>query len=265
MKTIALLLFLFSSEAFAQFIPILQPPTQPAQPPATSAGQPAQTGSAILVYPFAYIVPNPAIVVYQNAYSVGLTHDQIEAVKGYGVNAGYGQDFSGISIEYYDADCVDCGGRVTGDIASTFGESTAVGVRLSDRLVSLGFLFNTMGIHQVGLVAEVNDIQGQDNRITSYGLGYAFNPGVYSLSLDITKQDFRNSTGVSNNVLMLAPGAMLFVEEFNFSVNDRITMEGNTKVAEETWWGIGLGTKAFQLAAYSNFNHVYSFAATAFF
>lgn len=262
--TVLLLGLLYAYSSPAQLLPgLLSPPPSAAPAPSATPAIPAPIFSN-LNFPTAYVVENPAFMVYQEGARVSLLYDRVEEVQGYGAEVGYGQDMAGFGLEYYDADCDGCNGKLKADFALTLAD-TGIGLRVGEDIYGAGLLFNVPGRHRFGLAYEVSEGGGSGNRIDSYGAGYYFIDPAFILSLDLSRQEFENPA-FNDDILVVAPGVLFFVgENWQLSASDRISFDDGRKVDDDVWLGLGWGNPAFYLAAYSNFQNATSASASFFF
>ena len=212
-----------------------------------------------------YTHESPVGVVYQSSWRLTGEYDadtdgnsKNTGRAGYGAELGYGKAGSaGLAAGYYTRDCDGCGGRVAGSAAVVAG-GTGVGVRVQKDLYTAALLFNPAGRHRLGLIAEVNGDNGSGNDLKSYGAGYSYVGGNWTLTVDASKRDYENHATYGKR-LLVTPGLMVRASFLHLSVNDKITLQNhengtNKKDTDHSLWvGVGIGGQDWHLAAYGNY------------
>jgi hypothetical protein len=133
--------------------------------------------------------------------------ESTDDLGGVGAELGVGNGRYGMAVGYYERDCDTCEEAVAGALGALSG-GFGFGLRFAEEIYSTGLLFNPNGEHRVGLVADFNDPNGDDNNITSFGAGYSYVSQGFTFSLDASKSDYENETE-NDDVVLLSPGLMV--------------------------------------------------------
>jgi hypothetical protein len=193
---------------------------------------------------------NPAGVAYQNSIRLSGHFDfgdhdddsSTDDIDGFGGEFGVGNGQYGFALGYYERDCDTCEEEVAGALGAFFG-GFGIGLRFEEELYSAGIFLNPTGQHRLGAVVDLNDPDGEDNNITSYGVGYAFVHQGFTFSLDASKRDYETPT-TNEDMIMVSPGLMVRIDKFALSVthDSYIEEDEGAEVEDNTWWGFGYGS-----------------------
>ncbi|MCB0407450.1 MAG: hypothetical protein KDD34_04540 [Bdellovibrionales bacterium] len=241
---------------------------------AVSQGISSPSITSNINYSNGYTKENPSGVAYQDAYRLSLQFDtgdnddnsNTPDVDGTGVEAGVGNGSYGLAVGYYDRDCNGCDSTVAGALGAFFG-NFGLGIRFEEEIYSMGFLINPKGTHRIGLAADLNDPSGNDNNITSYGLGYSYVNPNFTFSVDASKRDYENSS-VNDDVILVSPGLSVRVKMIGLTVTHDSYMNepDNSNLDDETWWGVGVGEGSqWHVAIYNDFVNQWTFVGSLFF
>jgi len=206
-------------------------------------------------------IENPTGVMYQEGLRLtgqylpkGTgSNTNTRTYNGYGAELGYGGRSWGIAAGSFKDDCTTCKETYSGAAALEVANSFAFGVRFQDHVYGLGGVFNSAGKFRVGFTAELNDPDGVNNNVTSYGLGMALVENDYTLAFDASTLSYEN--GTPYKIIHLTPGANLHVGMLQISANYRMYLNDEANIYKsdnKLWFGLGLGENSWHLAYYSN-------------
>ncbi len=216
-----------------------------------------------------YTAENPTGTLYQSGVRLTAEYDSNDTNRAYGAELGYGSGDWGIAAGHRKSECTNCTG-VTSAAGSINFSDVGIGLRASEKLYSLGLLFNVFGANRFGLMGESNSSGGSGNGITSYGLGYSHVGEHFTFSIDASTRSFENK-GISDSRTQVTPGIMFHTDIFQVSINDKITLNKDKNNAahddrDHDWWfGLGLGGDRGHLAFYADYVNEFAFAGSLFF
>ncbi len=235
---------------------------------AQGISSPSSTSS--INYSNGFTFENPVGIIYQKEIWVSALYDTGESstssnTTGYGAELGIGNGTYGVGVGYYKS-CDACTESVTGALGIELGDF-GIGFRFRNRVYSVGFLLSPNGTHRIGLLAEFQDPEGENNNLSALGVGYSLVSSQFTLSLDASKLDFENSA-LSDDVILVTPGIALRFDflavtvSYDLYVND----EANANRNDDLWWGIGIGRgESWHVAVYNDYVNKWSVVGTLFF
>ena len=222
-----------------------------------------------------YTHESPVGTIYQHSWRVTGEYDTHNdknngGPAGYGGELGYGTGTAGAALGYYTRDCDNCKGRFAGSAAAALS-TVGVGLRYEENLYTGSLLFNPMGNHRFGLIAEFNNGNTDGNSIKSYGAGYSYVASQWTFTVDASKHEYENKSTYGDRVLV-TPGLMVRADFLQLSLNDKITLHnretstsGDNDTRQDLWFGIGVGGAAWHLVGYVNYVNDYALALSFFF
>ncbi len=235
---------------------------------AVGQGVSSPTSTSTVNFSSGYTAENPIGTVYQKDVRLTGEYDK-NGTDGYGVELGYGNGSWGAAAGHRKRDCEDCDGRSAGAVGLTISDF-GLGFRFEEDLSTIGLLFNPKGTHRLGIIAQVTEVEGDNNNLTAYALGYAYVSGDFTFALDASKLDYEDDSVLTDN-LIITPGIGLRSGKLQVSVNDRITIYKNdpdttsdNETKHDFWFGVGLGGDRFHLALYSDYVNELSLALSFF-
>lgn len=236
---------------------------------AVGQGISSPTSTSTINFSSGYTTENPMGTIYQNGFRLTGEYDSNDTTKTYGAEVGYGQGKWGVAVGHRKPDCNDCKGTTSGAVGLDIS-GVGVGFRFGENLSAAALLFNPHGQHRVGVMAELNTTAGSGSNVTAYGLGYSYVASQFTFSIDASARSFENKT-IKDDRIQVTPGIMLRADIFQFTVNDKITLNKDKDNAtqddrdHDVWFGAGLGGDKWHVAAYSKYVNDFAVAATLFF
>ena len=224
-----------------------------------------------------YTHENPLGTIYQNSFRVTGEYDTSNEndsngnrSSGSGAELGYGTGHAGVAAGYYKRNCTGCDGRWAGS-AGVAGNAIGAGLRYEKDILTVGVLFNPLGLHRFGLIAETNDSQGSGAKITTYGAGYAHVANDWTFAIDGSKRNYENSSTYADRIL-LTPGVSVRADFLQITLNDKITLRdrdndlvSDERTKHEVWFGVGGGGDSWHLVGYSKYVSDVALALSFFF
>jgi hypothetical protein len=235
---------------------------------AVGQGISSPTMTSTVNFSSGYTAESPIGTIYQNGGRVTGEYDRNSSSDAIGAEVGYGAASWGIAGGYRKPNCNGCDGNGAGALGIDLGP-LAVGFRFGKDLYSAAALVNPQGMHRFGLMAELN--QSTSNaKVTAYGAGYSYVGQKVTFTIDGSTKTYEDST-VNDKRILVTPGFMFRADSFQFTVNDRITLNRDKSNAaqngddNEIWFGGGIGGDKFHLALYSHYFNDFAAAGTFFF
>lgn len=203
--------------------------------------------TSFLNFSHGYTHVSPVGALYLDGMRLSLHYDTGDSGgttnSGYGLEGGVGNGNYGAALSYYTREnCSACDKDITGAIAGIFW-GVGLGLRFEEEVLSAGFLFNPTGDHRVGVTAELNNPEGDNNNIQSIGAGYSYVNTQYTFSIDASKRTFEN-TASKDDTILLTPGLAMHFQSVSVSVNYDMYLkdpDSSTQYDNKIWWGLGFG------------------------
>ncbi len=238
-----------------------------------SQGTSSPTRTSTLNFSNGFMPENPVGVIYQQGVRLTGEGDHGDDSQG-NDNAGFGGELGigdgqyGLAVGYYNRDCESCDGDFVGALGVSFAD-VGLGIRFAEELYSAGLIFNTHGKHRFGLMAQLNDPDGDDNNISSFGAGYSYNGDRITFSVDAAKRSFENDSAFDDTILV-TPGLAVHFQMLSFSLSydhfvDEDPNDPNGR-GDDLWFGVGFGDKTdWYVAIYHDYVNEWSVSASFFF
>ena len=237
-----------------------------------SQGTSSPTRTSTLNFSNGYMPENPVGVIYQQGVRLTAEGDhgddnQGNDNNGFGGELGIGDGQYGLAVGYYNRDCDNCEGDFVGALGVSFSD-VGLGFRFAEELYSVGLIFNTHGKHRFGLMAQLDDPDGDDNNISTFGAGYSYNGDRVTFSVDAAKRDFENDNNFDDTILV-TPGLAVHFDSLSFSLSyDHYVDEdpNNPPQDDDLWFGVSFGDKQdWYVAIYHDYVNEWSASASFFF
>lgn len=211
---------------------------------------------------------NPVGVIYQDKVRATAQGDTGDDASGdaLGGEVGIGNGQFGFAVGYYSRDCNNCDANISGALGVSFS-GVGVGIRVAEDIMSAGVLINTNGKHRFGLMADLNNPDGDNNNVTSFGAGYSYVEQQITFSLDASKMDMENA-GVNDDAILVTPGVSLRFNMVAISLSyDLYVNKGTGSTYDnDLWLGVGFGkADDWHVAIYSDYVNEWSAAVSFFF
>lgn len=210
---------------------------------------------------------NPVGVIYQEKIRLTAQGDTGDNRNdGLGGELGIGNGQFGAAIGYYNRDCEGCNDNIAGAIGISFG-MVGMGLRVGEDITSAGVLINPKGKHRFGVMADLRDPDGENNKVTSLGAGYSYVEQQLTFSLDASKLDYQNNM-INSDAIWVTPGvSMRFnMVSISLSYDFYVNKEDGSTYDNDLWMGIGFGkADQWHVALYSDYTNEWSAAASFFF
>lgn len=239
---------------------------------AVGQGISSPTTTSTINYSSGYTAESPLGTLYQNGFRITGEYDSKDGNDGnkaYGAELGYGQGKWGVAAGYRKSDCTDCKGVTSGAVGVDVSD-LGIGFRFTENISGAALLFNPHGVHRFGLMAELNTSAGSGSNVTAYGLGYSYVATQFTFTIDASGRSFENKT-VKDDRIQVTPGLMLRADIFQFTINDKITLNKDKNNAaqddrdHDVWFGAGLGGDKWHIAAYSKYVNDFAVVGSLFF
>jgi hypothetical protein len=200
---------------------------------------------------------NPVALSYQSNYRLTAAIDGSDSTS-FGVDMGVGDSTCGMALGVYSNGCDGCSAYVRGGLSAIWG-SLGIGIGIQEDLYTFGMILNANGIHRIGIILEFNenfavDANGSDYNRNAIGLGYSMVLPQMTFSLDVSKQNYGNST-ISDDAILLTPGVAIRVDIFSASLSYNVYMsDNNNQYNNNLWVGInGQITSQIQVGFYGEY------------
>ncbi|MBX9767079.1 MAG: hypothetical protein K2X47_07405 [Bdellovibrionales bacterium] len=236
---------------------------------AVGQGVSSPSSTSTVNYSSGYTSESPLGTIYQNQYRLTGEYLATGSAKAYGAEIGYGQGDWGLAAGYQKVDCTNCEGTGAGAVGVNVAD-IGVGIRFGKNLSAAAILLNPQGSHRFGLVGELNGTGGSGNNVVAYGVGYSYVGEQMTFALDASARAFENSA-VNDKRIQVTPGLMLRADKFQFTINDKITLNKDVNNSAQNdkdhdlWFGLGLSGDSWHLAFYSQYVSEFAFAGSLFF
>ena len=205
---------------------------------AISQGISSPSYTTLSLYSNGFIFENPVAASYQNSYKATLSIDGSTSTSG-GLDFGVGDTQYGLGLGIYSNGCDGCDAYIRGTLSAIWG-GFGLGFGVQEDLYTMGLLFNPNGLHRVGIVSELEDPTGIDNKRGAVGLGYSYVLPSFTFSLDASKR-FLEDTALDDNAVMLTPGMAVRVDIFSFSLSyDIFLNDPANNFSDQLWVGVGM-------------------------
>ncbi len=198
-------------------------------------------------------------------YGSTTTNNQKSTTTGAEIGAGNGK--FGIALGSIKSDCSSCESRESGILGFSL-DSFSVGLGFQkDKNYSLGLIINPTGTHRFGLVANAYDSPNDGEDVQAYGLGYSYFTDSVVFTVDASKRKTQTPNPDPNDdVILVTPGLEIRADWVSLSVShDAYTNNKLSTYTNNTWYGIGFGSKDLHLAVYHDYFHEWSAVGTFFF
>lgn len=238
---------------------------------AIGQGISSPTLTSTINYSNGYTNENPVGVAYQTTmrltgeYFTGNDSNNNDN-DGIGAELGVGNGSLGFAVGYLDTDCNNCEAVTAGALAGIWS-GIGLGIRFEEDISTVGLLLNAQGAHRLGLMAELNEVEGDLNDITRYGVGYSYVSSQYTLTVDASKRDYEDPN-TNDDVILVTPGIALHFSMLSLSVSydTYVNDEDNSNNDNDLWWGLGISPSSnFHLAIYGDYVREIAVAGSFFF
>lgn len=242
---------------------------------AVGQGISSPTTTSTINYSSGYTAESPLGTLYQNGFRITGEYDSKNGTNGNrdekatGAEIGYGQGKWGVAAGYRKSDCDGCKGRTSAAVGVDVSD-VGIGFRFGENITGAAVLFNPHGVNRFGIMAELDTTGGSGANVTAYGLGYSYVATQFTFTVDASARSFEDKT-VKDNRIQVTPGLMLRADIFQFTINDKITLNKDKDNAaqddrdHDVWFGAGLGGDKWHIAAYSKYVNDFAVVGSLFF
>lgn len=212
---------------------------------------------------------NPVALAYQTGYRLTAAIDGTTSTS-FGADVGVGDGQYGLALAAYSNGCDGCDAYIRGGLAMIW-EPFALGVAIQEDVYTFGFLMNPNGLHRIGAVLEIENLNGSDNNgigygKTAFGLGYSLVMPQFSFSFDISNQSFTSSARSSDPIL-ITPGVAVRVDMFSVSLSyDYYLSDTGNNFNNQVWVGVSADiTSDLQVTFYGEYVDRWAIMGSYFF
>lgn len=181
-----------------------------------------------------------------------------------GAELAIGNGTLGLALGFAQNSCDGCDSQ-TSAAAGYSANSWSMGIGFhNDAAKTVGFIFGGDSGHRLGVVGDLND-NDANNKIQSYGVGYAYVSSHFVFSLDASQRK-DESTATNDEVTLITPGLLVKASSIQLSVSyDMYQSDTNNTFDDEVWVGLGFNQGNWDLNLYNDFvgefavNFIYRF------
>ena len=231
---------------------------------AISQGVSSPTTTSTINFSNGFTSENPVGVAYQTNFRLTAQAASGNGSDSFGAELGIGTGKYGFALGYYDNNCTDC--SVSGALAGVFG-GVGVGLRFEEDISTVGLIFGANDTNRIGLVVGIFDPTGNDNNITSLGLGYSYVGGEVTFSIDASKRIFEDKA-ITDDTSLVTPGVAVAINRISISLSYDILVNepAGTTTTNDLWVGVGVdGGSDWNMAFYSDYVSDFAFAGSLYF
>lgn len=246
---------LFICTAFLFIPPFSLASERPAHLLGVGQGISSPSVTSVINFSSGFTSESPIGLIYQDGFRITGQYEK-NGSDTFGGELAYGGRGWGIGAGYRKSDCDNCEGDGVAALGVSIGNALGLGIRFEEGLYAVGMMLNPTGQHRLGLMTELNDPEGEENNISSFGVGYSYMTPQVTLTVDASKRDYENEL-INDDVILLSPGISIRADVLQVSVNYRMYLnEGDISsnaFDDGAWFGVGFGDRTYHIAVYSDY------------
>jgi len=126
-------------------------------------------------------------------------------------------------------------------------------------------IFNQAGENRIGLNASQMDPDGDDNKETSYGGGYAYVTKEHTFALEGSQRKYEDPSNTTGDIIIASVSFQKRVGPLQASLSYEKRLEDDVENNDNFWIGVGFNSESWHLAVYSAYKHEMALVLSAFF